>query len=65
MFTGIPGKPVCLISEANVVVIKEFNLRQHYEAKCQDKLKNLNAEQKLQKVEELKKNLAFQSKITK
>lgn len=51
MFTDIAGKPVCLISGANVAVIKEFNLRRHYETKRQDKLKNLNAEQKLQKVE--------------
>uniref|UniRef100_A0A669FB93 DUF4371 domain-containing protein n=1 Tax=Oreochromis niloticus TaxID=8128 RepID=A0A669FB93_ORENI len=58
MFTDIAGKPVCL-SGANVAVIKEFNLRRHYETKRQDKLKNLNAEQKLQKVEELKKNLTF------
>uniref|UniRef100_A0A3P9CFD4 SPIN-DOC-like zinc-finger domain-containing protein n=1 Tax=Maylandia zebra TaxID=106582 RepID=A0A3P9CFD4_9CICH len=71
MFTDIAGKSVCLIYGANVAVIKEFNLRQHYETKHQDKLKNLNAEQKLQKVEELKKNLTFQqtffhqSKITK
>uniref|UniRef100_A0A3B4GZR3 DUF4371 domain-containing protein n=1 Tax=Pundamilia nyererei TaxID=303518 RepID=A0A3B4GZR3_9CICH len=52
MFTDIAGKPVCLISGANVAVIKEFNLGRHYQTKRQDKLKNLNAEQKLQKVEQ-------------
>ncbi len=57
MFTDIAGKPVCLICGANVAVIKEYNLRWYYETKHQDKLKNLNAEQKLQKVEELKRNL--------
>uniref|UniRef100_A0A3P9D8L6 SPIN-DOC-like zinc-finger domain-containing protein n=1 Tax=Maylandia zebra TaxID=106582 RepID=A0A3P9D8L6_9CICH len=60
MFANIAGKPMCLICGANVAVIKEFNLKRHYETKQQDKLKNLNAEQKLQKVEELKKNLTFQ-----
>uniref|UniRef100_A0A3B4FC09 DUF4371 domain-containing protein n=1 Tax=Pundamilia nyererei TaxID=303518 RepID=A0A3B4FC09_9CICH len=65
MFTDIAGKPVCLISGANVAVIKEFNLRRHYETKRQDKLKNLNAEQKLQKVEELKKNLTFHEAVVK
>uniref|UniRef100_A0A668UY73 DUF4371 domain-containing protein n=1 Tax=Oreochromis aureus TaxID=47969 RepID=A0A668UY73_OREAU len=45
MFTDIAGKPVCLFSRANVAVIKEFNLRRHYETKRQDKLKNLNADE--------------------
>lgn len=39
MFTDIAGKPVCLICGANVAVIKEFNLRCHYETKHQDKWK--------------------------
>lgn len=60
MFTGIAGKPVCLICGGNVAVIKEYNLRRHYETKHQDKLKHLDAEQKLQKVEELKRNLTSQ-----
>ena len=50
MFTDIAGKPVCLICRGNVAVTKEYNLRRHYETKHQDKLKNLDAEQKLQKV---------------
>lgn len=60
MFIDIAGKPMCLICGANVAVIKEFNLRRHLETKYQDKLKNLNSEQKLQRVEELKKNLTSQ-----
>lgn len=60
MFIDIAGKPVCLICGGNVAVIKEFNLRRHFETKHQDKLKNLSVEQKLQKVEELKKNLTSQ-----
>ena len=59
MFTDMPVKP-CLICGDNVAVIKEFNLRRHYERKHQDKLKDLNTKQKTQKVKELKKNLAFQ-----
>lgn len=46
-----------------MAVIKEFNPRQHYKTKHQDKLKNLNAEQKIKKVEELKKNLTFQQML--
>jgi len=63
MFTDIAGKAVCLICGANVAVFKEFNLRRHYETKHQDNLKDLNAEQKIRKVEELKKNLTFQQKF--
>ena len=44
MFTNIGGEPVCLICGDNVAVIKEYNLRRHYETKHKDKLKNLNAE---------------------
>ena len=43
-----------------MAAIKEFNLRMQYETKHQDKLKDLNTEQKKQKVKELKKNLEFQ-----
>lgn len=68
MFTDIAGKPVCLICGANVAVIKEFNLRRHYETKHRE-LQNLNAEQKIQKEEGLKKteisaDVFHQSKIT-
>ena len=60
MFTDIASKPICLICGGNVAVIKEYNVRQHYETKHQDKLINLDAEQKLQEVEELKRNLTSQ-----
>lgn len=60
MFTDIAGKPVCLLCGANVAVIKEYNVKRNYKTKHQDKLKNLNAEQKIQKVEELKKNMTIQ-----
>ena len=60
MFTDIAGKSVWLICGDNVDVFKEFDVRRYYETKHQDKMKYLNTEQKKQKVEELKKNLAFQ-----
>ena len=60
MFIDIASKLVCLICGGNVAVIKEFNLRWPFETNPQDKLKNLSAEQKLQKVLELKKNLTSQ-----
>ncbi|XP_065098135.1 general transcription factor II-I repeat domain-containing protein 2-like [Paramisgurnus dabryanus] len=60
MFVEIEGKPVCLVCGGNVAVIKEYNLRRHYETKHQDKCKNMDTKQKLQKVEELKKSLVSQ-----
>lgn len=51
---------MCLICGANVAAIEKCNLRRHLETIHQDKLKNQNAEQKLQKVEELKGNLTSQ-----
>lgn len=65
MFIDIAGKSVCLIYGANVTVIKKLNPRKHFETKHQDKLKNLNAEQKLQKVEELKNLTSQQTFFTK
>ncbi len=60
MFVDIGGKPVCLVCGGNVAVIKEYNIRRHYETKHEDKYKDLNIQQKLQKVEELKKSLVSQ-----
>lgn len=46
LFTDIAGRAVCLISGADVAVIKEYNLRWHHKTQQQDKLQNLNAEKK-------------------
>lgn len=56
---NIAGKPLCLIGGANVAASKEFHLRSHFETKHQDKLKNLTAEQMLQKVGELRRMLGI------
>ena len=60
MFTDVKGKPICFVCGADVAVIKEYNLRRHYETKHQDKYKHLDMKQKLQKVEELKRRLVSQ-----
>ncbi|TWW54382.1 hypothetical protein D4764_0169900 [Takifugu flavidus] len=57
MFTEAAGKPGCLLSGERVAVMKEYHLRRHHEAKHADKDKNMDMEQKLQKVEELKPGL--------
>lgn len=63
MFTILKDKPVCLVCGASVSVIKEYNIRQHYETKHQDKCKDLNKNQKLQKVEKMKRSLVLQQTV--
>lgn len=60
MFTSIIGKPVCLLCGAEVAVLKEYNLRQQYTTKHEDRHKDLNTQQKLNKVEEIKQILVSQ-----
>ena len=61
MFTEVKGKPICLLCGDSVSVMKEYNLRRHYETSTKhtgkETYKNMNTEQKLQKVEELKRCL--------
>lgn len=57
LFTTIKDKPVCLVCGAAVAVIKEYNIRRHYETKHYEKYKDLDPKQKLQKVEEMKRSL--------
>ncbi|KAM3855168.1 general transcription factor II-I repeat domain-containing protein 2-like isoform 2-T3 [Vipera latastei] len=60
LFVNVENKAMCLVCGANVAVLKEYNMRRHYEAKHQDNFKNLNIQQKLKKVEEFKKRLMSQ-----
>ncbi len=64
MFTEVKGKPVCLLCGDSVSVMKEYNLRRHYETSPKhtdkEKYKNMDTKQKLQKVEELKRSLKSQ-----
>lgn len=57
MFTEIKGKPMCLLCEESLAAMKEYNLRRHYQMSQKDKDKNMDTEQRLQKVEELKRGL--------
>uniref|UniRef100_A0A3B3IFR8 Uncharacterized protein n=1 Tax=Oryzias latipes TaxID=8090 RepID=A0A3B3IFR8_ORYLA len=65
MFTEVHGKPVCLLCGERLSVMKEYNLRRHHETskKHTDKDKNMDTEQRLQKVEELKRGLKSQQAL--
>lgn len=57
MFLEVAGKPVCLLCGEIVEVKKEYNLWRHHETKHADKNKNMDMEQRLQKVKGLKRGL--------
>ncbi|XP_047478071.1 general transcription factor II-I repeat domain-containing protein 2-like [Penaeus chinensis] len=52
-FTEVIGKPVCLVCSQQFSVLKEYNLRRHYETLPAEKYKNLQGQQRLEKVNEL------------
>lgn len=43
MFTDVNDNAVCLVCKENIAVLKDYNLRRHYETKHGDKYKNLSA----------------------
>lgn len=63
MFVLSGNRPVCLICQEAVAVLKEYNLRRHFETKHGAKYANLSHQEKQQKVQELKKNLHFQQNL--
>ena len=65
LFTYVKDKPVCLVCGANVSIIKEYNIRRHYETKHQDKYKDLDMTQRSQEVEEMTKGLVSQQNMFK
>ena len=66
LFVNVKDRPVCLVCGADVAVTKEYNIRRHYETKHQDKYKDLDMKQKLQKEEEMKRCLvSWQTMFTK
>ncbi|KAJ1125806.1 hypothetical protein NDU88_004224 [Pleurodeles waltl] len=63
MFVINGDKPVCLICYEAVAVMKEYNLRRHFETKHGAKFANLSHQEKQQKVQELKGSLHSQRNI--
>ena len=53
LFTEVNGKPVCLVCSQHVSVLKEYNLRRHYETLHADKHHHLQGQQRINKVHEL------------
>lgn len=61
----VNGKPVCLLCGLECGCNEEYSLRRHYERSKKHKeiYKNMDTEQRLQKVEELKQGLMSQQAL--
>jgi len=42
MFANVNGKAACLLCGDSLAVMKEYNVRRHYETKHQDRYKHLD-----------------------
>lgn len=63
MFTELNGKPVCLVCMQQVSVLKEYNIRRHYETQHGEKYNSLHGELRKQKVNELLAGLRKQQSV--
>lgn len=64
-FVEIKNKPICLIYNEAVSVLKEFNLRRHYETKHATKIDNFQDHFRKDKIKELQRNLHAQQNVFK
>lgn len=63
LFTEVNGEPVCLVCSQQVSVMKEYNLRRHYETLHADKYNNLQGQLRREKVNELLAGLKKQQSV--
>jgi len=64
-FVEYNSYPVCLICQEKVSVVKEYNLRRHYDTKHGDIYSGVLGQSRKDKIEDLKKNLAKQQNVFK
>lgn len=57
MFTDVKSKAVCLLCGDSVALMKDYNVRGHFETRHHDGYKHLDTKQLLQKLGELKRSL--------
>lgn len=63
MFTEVNGKPVCLVCQQQVSVLKEYNIQRHYETQHGEKYNSLQGELRKQKVNEIMVRLRKQQSV--
>lgn len=59
-FVLVKEKPVCLVCNDSVAVMKEHNIRRHYETRHSEKYDSIQGNQRSEKVNELRKKLELQ-----
>lgn len=64
-FIESKGKPVCLICHKSIAVIKEYNLKRHFETNHAKSIAQLNDAQRSRKISTLKSSLEGQQSIFK
>jgi hypothetical protein len=62
-FIESDGKPVCLICQRTVFVMKEYNIKIHYESEHKGKIDCLTGELKKRKISNLKASLIIQQNM--
>ncbi|XP_019748223.1 general transcription factor II-I repeat domain-containing protein 2-like [Hippocampus comes] len=63
MFTEVNGKPVCLVCQQQVSVLKEYNIRRHYETQHGEKYNSFHGELRKQKLNEMMARLKKQQSV--
>ena len=62
-FTNVNGKAVCLVCHQQVSVLKEYNVRRHYETQHSGKFKSIQGKSRTDKVKELLSGLKKQQSV--
>ena len=62
-FTNVNGKAECLVCQQQVSVLKEYNVRRHYETQHSGKFKSIQGKSRTDKVKELLSGLKKQQSV--
>ena len=60
LFVESNGKPLCLICQETISVVKEYNLKRHYKSRHEAKYDNIRDQQREDKIQQLTKSVSRQ-----
>ena len=60
LFIESNGKPLCLICQETISVVKEYNLKRHYKSRHEAKYDNIRGQQREDKIQQLTKSVSRQ-----
>lgn len=64
-FVSVKDKPVCLVCTETIAVMKEFNIKRHYDTKHAVRFESLSGSLRTAKLNELKRQLVHQQSVFK